>query len=149
ADPEGDYLELAGAIALRGGDARALAEEALRVVDRPGENVVVSLVDLRLDDRPPFLHRLLPRLLELRATAARPHWIVVDEAHHLLPSTWRPSETVLPAQLDNMMFVTVHPDHVARAALDLVRTVIVVGRDPQTTLDAFTGARHEQPRELP
>jgi hydroxymethylpyrimidine pyrophosphatase-like HAD family hydrolase/energy-coupling factor transporter ATP-binding protein EcfA2 len=148
-DPEGDYQELAGAIALRGGDARALADDALHVVDRPGESVVASLLDLRLDDRPAFLQRLLPRLLELRAATARPHWIIVDEAHHLLPSTWQPSETVLPGQLDNVIFVTVHPDHVARAALDLVRTVLLVGRDPQATIEAFTRTRVESSIALP
>jgi hypothetical protein len=31
-DPEGDYDEFAGAIALRGGDRRALADEAVRVL---------------------------------------------------------------------------------------------------------------------
>ena len=90
-DPEGDYHEFPGAIALRGNDARALVDEALSVLDRPAENVVVSLLDLRLEDRPAFSQLLLPRLLEMRAATARPHWIVLDEAHHLLPAAWRPS----------------------------------------------------------
>ena len=157
-DPEGDYDEFPGAIAVRGNDPRALADEALRVLDRPSENTVVSLLDLRLDDRPPFLQSLLPRLLELRAASARPHWIVVDEAHHLLPSSWRPSESILPAQLNAIALVTVHPDHVAPSALAMVDTLIVVGPEPQTTIDAFVRARgdvaitlatHEEVSTLP
>ena len=85
-DPEGDYDEFSGAIALRGADRPALADDAIRVLDNPGENAVVNLMDFRLDHRPQFFQLLLPRLLELRTTAGRPHWIIVEEAHHLLPS---------------------------------------------------------------
>jgi hypothetical protein len=148
-DPEGDYHEFPGAIALRGSDGRALADEALRVLDRPSENAVVSLLDLRLEDRPPFLQFLLPRLLELRAATGRPHWIVIDEAHHLLPSSWRPSESIVPGQLNKIALVTVHPDHVAPSALGLVDTLIVVGREPQATVDAFASGRGDPVIRLP
>jgi HAD superfamily hydrolase (TIGR01484 family) len=148
-DPEGDYHEFPGAIALRGNDARALVDEALSVLDRPAENVVVSLLDLRLEDRPAFLQLLLPRLLELRAATARPHWIVLDEAHHLLPASWRPSEAIVPARLNTMALVTVHPDHVAPSVLRLVDTLIVVGPDPQVTVDAFARGRGEETIRVP
>jgi hydroxymethylpyrimidine pyrophosphatase-like HAD family hydrolase len=148
-DPEGDYHEFSGAIALRGSDQSALAEEALRVLDRPLENAVVSLLDLPLEDRPAFLQRLQPRLLELRAATGRPHWLVLDEAHHLLPASWRPSEAILPAELDAIALVTVHPDHIARSVLRRVDTLIVVGRDAQETLDAFATGRGEAPIVLP
>jgi len=148
-DPEGDYHEFPGAIALRGSDQRALAEEAFQVLDRPSENAVVSLLDLRLEDRPRFLQVLLPRLLELRAATGRPHWIVLDEAHHLLPSSWRPSESILPAQLDAIALITVHPDHVAPSVLGRINTLIVVGRDARATLEAFASARAEAAIGLP
>ena len=148
-DPEGDYDQFPGAIALRGNEPRALVDEALSVLDRPAENVVVSLLDLRLEDRPSSLHLLLPRLLELRAATARPHWMILDEAHHLLPASWRPSESIVPPQLTAMALVTVHPDHVAASVLRLVDTLIVVGRDPQTTLDAFASVRGEEAIRLP
>jgi hydroxymethylpyrimidine pyrophosphatase-like HAD family hydrolase/energy-coupling factor transporter ATP-binding protein EcfA2 len=135
-DPEGDYHELPGAIALRG-NHETLAEQALRVLDRPADNVVVNLVDVRHDDRPSFFQNLLPRLLGLRAATGRPHWIIVDEAHHLLPASWRPADGVIPAGIGNVAFITVHADHVARAALDVVDTAIAVGRDAQATIDAW------------
>jgi HAD superfamily hydrolase (TIGR01484 family) len=136
-DPEGDYHEAPGTIALGGGDGRALVDDALQVLDEPSESAVLSLLDLRLEDRPPFFQTLLPRLLELRAATSRPHLIVVDEAHHLLPSSWEPSKITWPEQLSGIVLVTVHPDHVARSAVQLVDTLIVVGPDPQATLDAF------------
>jgi hydroxymethylpyrimidine pyrophosphatase-like HAD family hydrolase len=148
-DPEGDYDEFAGAIALRGGDRRALADEAIQVLDHPTENAVVNLMDLRLEDRPGFPSLLLPRLLEMRAASARPHWIVIDEAHHLLPSSWRPSEAMLPAQPDNIVIVTVHPDHVSQSVMKFVQTAIIVGREPQTTVDALARGRGDKPVRLP
>jgi HAD superfamily hydrolase (TIGR01484 family) len=148
-DPEGDYHEFPGAIALRGSDRRALADEVLRVLDRPTENAVVSLLDLRLEDRPAFFQVLLPRLLELRAATARPHWIVLDEAHHLLPSAWQPSESIVSAQLNAIGLVTVHPDHVAPSVLGRVDTLIVIGREPQATVDAFASGRGEDSIRLP
>jgi hypothetical protein len=144
-DPEGDYYEFSGAIALRGGDTRALVEDALRVLDRPVESTIVNLMDQRLDERPEVLRALLPRLLELRGATGRPHWIVIDEAHHVLPSKWQASDALLPAQLANLVLVTIHPDHVSPAILGLVDTLIVVGREPQATLEAFARGRGEAP----
>ncbi|HZA36524.1 MAG TPA: hypothetical protein VE505_16420, partial [Vicinamibacterales bacterium] len=79
----------------------------------------------------------------------RPHWIIIDEAHHLLPSSWRPSEPIVPAQLDRVALVTVYPEHVAPSALSIVDTVIVVGREPQATLDAFVSGRDDAAVRLP
>ena len=148
-DPEGDYHDFPNAIALHGTDARALVDETLQVLDRPTQNVVVTLIDLRLEDRPAFLQMLLPLLLQLRANTGRPHWIVIDEAHHLLPSTWESTEATLPAELKNFVMVTIHPDHVAPTMLRLVETMIAVGRDAQTTINEFTTARGVSPIKLP
>jgi hypothetical protein len=66
-DPEGDYYEFPGAIALRGGDTRALVEDALRVLDRPVENTIVNVMDRRLDERPEVLRALLVNRSRLSA----------------------------------------------------------------------------------
>jgi hydroxymethylpyrimidine pyrophosphatase-like HAD family hydrolase len=147
-DPEGDYHEFPGAIALRGSDTRALLEEVLRVLERPAQNVVVSLLDLGLEERPPFLQLLLPRLLELRVATGRPHWLVIDEAHHMLQTSWQTPATI-PAPLTGVLLVTVHPDHVAGPVLRLVDTLIAVGRDPQVTVDAFDRGRGDASTRLP
>jgi hydroxymethylpyrimidine pyrophosphatase-like HAD family hydrolase len=148
-DPEGDYQQFTDAITIRGGGhARALTDDSLHVLDRPMENAIVNLLDERLEDRPQVLQVLLPRLLQMRAEIGRPHWIVIDEAHHVLPSTWQRSETLAPAQFENFVLVTVHPDHVAVSMLALVETLIIVGRDAQATADVFTSARGLEPIPL-
>jgi len=44
--------------------------------------------------------------------------------------------------------VTVHPEHVARAALETIALAVVVGSDPAATLRAFCGALGEDPPEI-
>jgi len=136
-DPEGDFDKFPKAIALRSGDTRALADGVMNVLEHPAQNAVVNLMDLRLADQPSFLQRLLPRLLELRTAIGRPHWIVIDEAHHLLPASSHTADEILAALRRNVLLVTVHPEHVAQAALSAVQTVLIVGRQPQATVDAF------------
>jgi hypothetical protein len=84
-DPEGDYSKFPGAVAL--GDERRppSISEVLDVLSKPFEDAVVNLTGVALNERPAFFAMLLPRIQELRATTGRPHWIVIDESHHVLP----------------------------------------------------------------
>src|SRR5713101_6545977 len=112
--------------------------------------VVVNLLGLGLDERPAFFSRLLAGLQDLRSRTGRPHWIVVDEAHYLLPA---PSDLVsdtLPRTLSGALFITVHPEHVAPVVLSFIDVVVAIGRSAGDTLRAFgdaVGAR--LPRALP
>jgi len=148
-DPEGDFDKLPRAIALRSSDTRALADGVMNVLEQPAQNAVVNLMDLRLADQPSFLQRLLPRLLELRTATGRPHWIVIDEAHHLLPASSHTADEILAGLRRNVVLVTVHPDHVAQAALNAVQAVLIVGRQPQATVDAFERGSGKSMGRLP
>jgi hydroxymethylpyrimidine pyrophosphatase-like HAD family hydrolase len=142
-DPEGDYESFEGAVALGTSHNAPSVEEVLQLLEKPDTNAVVNLVGLPLHDRPGFFVGLLPRLQELRAKTGRPHWILVDETHHLLPAGWDPAPLALSHALSNMMFITVHPDQVARAVLDDVDLVMALGEAPHDTLATFgtaTGA---------
>jgi hydroxymethylpyrimidine pyrophosphatase-like HAD family hydrolase len=150
-DPEGDYEAFAGAIAL-GDTARAPSvDEVVQVLDEPRTSVVVSLLGLALADRPAFFAALLPRLQALRAQTGRPHWIVLDEAHHLLPATWDPAVLTLPEGLGELMLLTVHPDRLARAVLRHVTHVVAVGEAPGEPVGRFARAAGQRlpARELP
>ena len=82
--------------------------EVVTALENPKEQVIVNLVGLPLDDRPAFFLDLLPKLQEKRRSTGRPHRILVDEAHHLLPKTWRGTPESI-RELQSMVFVTVHP----------------------------------------
>src|SRR5262249_38829943 len=104
-----------------------------------------------------FCAQLLPRLVELRARFGRPHWIAIDEAHHVLPRDWQATEPALPLGLDGLFLVTVHPQHVSPAILAGVSVVVAVGTEAAEPLresaaamsrpGADAGGIHLEPRE--
>jgi HAD superfamily hydrolase (TIGR01484 family) len=144
-DPEGDYESLPTAIVLGTAERVPSPEEVLQVLARPESSVVMNLLGVPLEDRPKVFHALLPRLQEMRARVGRPHWIIVDEAHHLLGSTWEPADLTLPQTLTNMTFITVHPRFVAPAVLASVDTVVAVGQAPTAICQEFTETLGQRP----
>lgn len=144
-DPEGDYDSFDGAVVLGDSHQPPNVSEVLDLLQQPDRNVVVNLLGVKLEERPSFFAGLLPSLLEMRARTGRPHWLVVDEAHHMLPASWNPASLTLPQTLNNLLLITVHPSHVAVPALSLVDTVIAVGQTPNKTISSFCKAIENAP----
>lgn len=139
-DPEGDYGTLQNVVAL-GNQWRAPAvSEIMSILEDPTVNLSINLLGIPLEDRSDFLAQLLPNLHALRARTGRPHWLVLDEAHHMLPGSWGPAASALPRQLGEMLLVTVHPEHITPAMLDAVDVAIAIGQAPDRTLDGFARA---------
>jgi hypothetical protein len=136
-DPEGDYDGFTGALSFGGAKEAPDAKAILRALESPDESAIVNLLGVSLDDRPAFLASLLPHLEHLRNRTGRPHWLIVDEAHHLLPPSWSPVEPTLPRILKNTILITVHPEHVAKAALLMVDVVLGIGESASDVLRSF------------
>jgi HAD superfamily hydrolase (TIGR01484 family) len=136
-DPEGDYEALPHVIVVGTRANAPSASEVMQVLQTAKENVVVNLIGMKVEDRPPFFLALLPQLLELRARTGRPHWLIIDEAHHLLPASWGPGPLVWPEGVTRTLFITVHPGQVSRSALATIGAVIAVGQGPEKTLEEF------------
>jgi hypothetical protein len=100
-------------------------------------NLNVNLLGIPLADRPEYFGRLFPSLQAMRTRAGRPHWIVLNEAHHMLPVDWGHVGRAWPQRLGEMVLVTVHPEHVAPLTLSLIDVVIAVGPSPDKTLKSF------------
>jgi HAD superfamily hydrolase (TIGR01484 family) len=140
-DPEGDHVGLERAVALGSAQQPPLIEEAVKLLQRPGPGIVINLVGVHLADRPKFFTSLLARLQELRAANGQPHWIVIDEAHHVLPAAWEPAWPTLPEKLDRVAMVTLEPDSITAQLLPSVDTVIAVGDKADATLKKFAELR--------
>jgi hypothetical protein len=138
-DPEGDYPSLEGAVVL--GDKKRVpgVDEVLDLLAKPESNGVVDLLGVELAGRPAFFETLFPRLVESRSRTGRPHWILIDETHHLLPAPAN-ADGVLPREIQSLMLLTVHPDHVAPALLSFMDLIVVVGTEPGKTLETFARA---------
>ncbi len=130
-DPEGDYGAFADAVAIGAPTRPPTVEEIVQALSKPSASCIVNLVGLPIADRPGFFASLAPRLQEMRARSGRPHWIVIDEAHHLLPAEWESGPLALPDKLNGILQISVHPDLMAPKALHDVQTLIVVGKNPE------------------
>lgn len=148
-DPEGDYQEFAGAVVLGSRKRAPLVEEVCNFLQEPDQNLIVNLLAIGLENRPSFFDQLFPALLELRTRTGRPHWIVIDEAHHLLPSSWTPTTQIVPQDLSGMMLITVHPDHVSSQLLAETDMFVAVGDAPERSIRAAAEALGEQPPAIP
>src|SRR5689334_22407210 len=139
-DPEGDYSSMEKMIVFGNSQRGPTVSEVMTALENPKAQVIVNLVGLPVDDRPAFFLELLPKLQEKRRSTGRPHRILVDEAHHLLPKTWLGTpESLEPLQ--SMVFVTVHPDRLAPRALDSVDLAVALGHEPTSTFQPLANHR--------
>jgi hypothetical protein len=139
-DPEGDYGTLQEVVTLGSPDHSISPNEALSVLEDPTSSLNVNLLGVDLADRPQYFRQLWASLAALRTRTGRPHWIVLDEAHHLLPVELGRIPDALPRRLGETLLVTVHPEHLPPEILAMMDVVIAVGRAPDRTLRRFAEA---------
>lgn len=135
-DLEGEYQDLRSAVVLGDGSRGPTIAEARHALWQPEQNVVLNLLGIPHNDRPQFFHMLAPHLQELKANCGRPHWLVIDEAHYVLPE-WDQQWTLDPQLLHGLILVTVHPEKIASSILSRVNTLIVTGDTPNSTISGF------------
>jgi HAD superfamily hydrolase (TIGR01484 family) len=138
-DPEGDYEAFEAGISLGNPHYVPSANEVLTPLERM-HSTVVNLLGVSLDARPQVASELLRKLESLRAHKGRPHWFVIDEAHHIFPCDVAAGDTNLKEPPKTSLLITVHPEHVRKEALESVDVVICVGKDPQETLGNYCRA---------
>lgn len=132
-DPEGDFAEIKGAIPV--GDAQS--EPSLETVQKVlvnQQNAIISLLGIKPEDRSSYARRLAGRIAEVRTQYGRPHWTIIDEAHHLFPAQAKPQQDPYDPGIGTML-VTTRPSLVSREALQCVQAVIAVGDDARETIE--------------
>src|SRR5262249_9781792 len=100
-------------------------------------SVVVNTQCLSVSDRPGFFGGMLPQVSLVRAKTGRPHWLVIDEAHHVLPASRDDVANVLPKDGPAAIFITVHPDAVSLDALKTVGVVLALGEGANDVIADF------------
>lgn len=150
-DPEGDYDEFDQFVTLGGPQRIPGISEILEVLDTMDHSLSINLLGVPLADRPAMFMSLLSRIQELRAKTGRPHWVIIDEAHHLLPAALESASLTIPKELSTFALVTVHPDQVARAILSSSNGLIAIGSDPRKVIEQFSAGAGKDlhPTSLP
>jgi len=139
-DPEGNHESFPRAISLGTRDRAPAADEVLKVLINPEENAIANLVATPVQERPSAFASFWPRIQEMRARTGRPHWIVLDEAHHLVPAPCRAAPETVPRQMAGLLLVTDNPSHLAPAVLSSVRILLALGEGAEETVRDFARA---------
>jgi hydroxymethylpyrimidine pyrophosphatase-like HAD family hydrolase len=139
-DPEGDYVDLEQTVTLGNASRAPEVAEVAAALQKPKTSVSVNLLGLSVTDRPLFLASLIPQIQELRARTGRPHWIIIDEAHHVLPSSGTPAMATIPRDLINLLLITVDLSSVRPTSIENLSGVIAVGDSPGETIREFSEA---------
>ncbi|MGH2770650.1 MAG: HAD hydrolase family protein, partial [Actinomycetota bacterium] len=138
-DPEGDHENLAGSVSLGDANRAPSLEEALALLEDPTRNLTINLLGVPMEDRPAFFQSLVFRLEELRARTGRPHWLMVDEAHHLLPASREPAHEPAAGPW-GLILITLDPGRISPRALAPIRVALALGDSPGDTLGSLAEA---------
>lgn len=148
-DPEGDYEGLEGAVTVGNADTPPQEDQIFELLEDAKNNVVINAIGLKLEERPGFFAKVMPRISELRARTARPHWLVIDEAHHLLPAGRDSESLALSKTLPGTVMVTVHPDAMSKDALLQVTALVALGDKSGDILKTFCDGADLKPPKIP
>jgi HAD superfamily hydrolase (TIGR01484 family) len=139
-DPEADYATFPDVVHLGAHDRAPTVTEVLEALEDPARSVVWNLLGSKLEDRPGLLREVLFGLQELRVRTGRPHRIVIDEAHHLLPVESDAAEPASAPPVDGLVLVAPHPESIRADRLKQVEVVLALGDDPVGTIRAHCRA---------
>ncbi|NDV88575.1 HAD-IIB family hydrolase [Aurantimonas aggregata] len=126
-DPEGDYIDLEHAVFIGTLRAPPPAAEALKLLRDDAVNLVVNTQALPLCERRSLVVAMLAQIARLRARTGRPHWLLIDEAHQVLPAGTDedgPGESFDTAA---SVLVTAYPEAVSPRVMQSIQAVLLVG----------------------
>ena len=149
-DPEGDHLQMPGVTVVGNETSIPPVEEIHQLLKDPGQSLIVSTLSVPLADRPAFFCRLMESLIHLRAEYSRPHWLLLDEAHHLVPPAHPMLVDRLPVDFNNFIVITTSPHALHPAILEKIGTIITVGDNPGYPFQQVSEILHlPMPEQIP
>jgi HAD superfamily hydrolase (TIGR01484 family) len=148
-DPEGDYDESDDVAHVGGADRTPSPVEVMSLLEAPGTSVAVNLLGLDISQRPGYFSTLMGQISGLRAATGRPHWLILDETHHLAPNTQEFEHTALPDNLSATIYITTRPRNLSQSVLRSIRTLLAVGRHSGEVLEEFCGVLQEPTPAVP
>jgi hydroxymethylpyrimidine pyrophosphatase-like HAD family hydrolase len=137
-DPEGEYQQLEHLISVGDASNAPTVDETVKLLKQPCNNVLLNLLSIDRNARPAYLARLLAAIEALKMRTSRPHWLVLDEAHHGLVEGGDSPSLVAPRALPGSVFVTAAPFGFSRSVLQEFDVLIIVGNPAAEFLDRFS-----------
>jgi hydroxymethylpyrimidine pyrophosphatase-like HAD family hydrolase len=149
-DPEGDYYELEHAVCVGSAASPPNIHDALTLAQEAQVNLVINSQALKLSERRQLFDRLIHETALLREASGRPHWLVLDEAHEVVPAISTQGRPDLPRNAPNTVFVTMYPESLDAEVLRATDTLLAFGDNPAQFLEGFAETTgHALPADLP
>lgn len=143
-DPEGDYRALAGlpgVVVFGGASQQALPTpaELAQLLRRPGTRLVLDLSALTLAEKVTYATPVLATVASVRSASGLPHWLIIAEAHHILPREGSPAAELLRPGGESLALITLSAGHLAREVLPLV--TVATATDADALREALAAVR--------
>jgi hypothetical protein len=148
-DPDGSYQHLEHATSIGHHQESLDLNAVVHLLEKPNQNAHVSLANVAVDQRPSLFLSLVVALEQLRAKTGRPHWLIIDDAEHLLPYGTPRGSLPLPVDLNRVALITEAPRQLSAVALRKINALAVVGDRPERTVAEFCEAAGRTPPLLP
>ena len=110
-DPEGDYrtlAELERVVVFGGKGEQALPapEEMDQLLRHPQTSLVLDLSAMSMAEKVSYAIKVLAVVTTVRSTTGLPHWLIIDEAHHVLPAEGSPAAEMLRPGAESLAIIT-------------------------------------------
>lgn len=138
-DPEGDYhtlSELEGVVVLGGKGEHGLPapEDLNQLFRHPKTSLVLNLSTMSRAEKVTYGTKALAVAMAVRGSTGMPHWVLIDEAHHLMPAEGSPAAEVLSSAGGGTCLVTLAAEDLSPNILIRMNTLV------STDIETFDGA---------
>jgi hydroxymethylpyrimidine pyrophosphatase-like HAD family hydrolase/GTPase SAR1 family protein len=145
-DPEGDYQTLGelDRVVVLGGKADKTVpapDELQQLLRTPGHGLVLNLSAMSRAEKVAYGTQALAAVASVRSSNGLPHWLVIDEAHHLFPADGSAAAEVLPAGHESVCLITLGPRDLAPVVRQTVNAVAAT--DLESFRDALATLRED------
>ena len=124
----------------RGEQALPAPDEVDQLLRQPRRSLVLDLSAMMLAEKVSYATKVLAAVVAVRATSGLPHWLIIDEAHHVLPAEGSSAADLLGTGREALCLITLAADALAPRVRGLPNAVA------STDLDAFRGLTELQER---
>lgn len=148
-DPSGALDGLRGLAPIGTPHRAPEVDEVIAHLRQARGGVAVTLRAVAPAERPAFVARLWPRVLELRTRAGRPHWVAFDDAERVLAPALGPA-AAQPGDPGGLLLATSRPELLPPGISRMVNAAIATGEDAAVALAAVAaGAGLPRPGPAP
>jgi hydroxymethylpyrimidine pyrophosphatase-like HAD family hydrolase len=110
-DPEGDYrtlAELPGVVVFGGKGEQALPapDEMDQLLRDPRTSLVLDLSAMTIGEKTAYAATVLSVAAMVRSSTGLPHWLVIDEAHHVVPARSSPAAELVRPGAEGLALIT-------------------------------------------